>query len=80
MPPVEYAPIGSSAGESAAYAVVIGWRAAARIARVGRRWRLEYAGFALTLASLPDAAALVGRYADKIVAGRVLELHEPAVR
>ena len=77
MQAVEYAHARPVAGEGAAYAVSIGGRAAARLARVDRRWRLEYAGHALTLASPAAAQALVARYADKISAGRPLEANEP---
>ena len=74
---VEYARTHPEAGEAAAYTVVIDGRAAARIARVGRRWRLDYAGFTLTLASLGAARALVERYADRIRDGTALDAHQP---
>ena len=77
MPTVEFSPAPPRPGEGAAYEVVIGGRAAARIVRVGRRWRLEYGEFVLTLASLAAAKALVERYADKIQEGRALDANEP---
>ena len=46
---------------------------------MGRRWRLEYGSFDLTLVSLGAARELVVRYADRILDGRPLDLHE-AVR
>ena len=74
---VEYSRTQPDSGERAAYAVAIGGRGVARIVRSDRHWRLEYAGFTITLASLAAAKALVERYADKIYAGRALDLHEP---
>src|SRR5688500_15234450 len=78
MPAVEFTRTPPRAGEGAAYDVSIGGHAAARIAQVGRRWRLEYGGFTLTLATLGAARGLDVRYADRILEGRALDLHEPA--
>ena len=76
MPSVEFTPAPPRPGEGGAYSVTIGGRTAARLVRVGRRWRLEYGDHALTVASLAAAGALVRRFADKILDGRALELHE----
>ena len=77
MWPVAYARTEPGAGEHAAYDVAIGGQAAARLARIDRHWRLEYAGYALTLVSPAAAAALVQRYADRIRDGRSIEVYEP---
>ena len=79
MHSVEFMRAPPHAGERAAYEVAIGGRPVARIAGVGRRWRLEYGSFDLTLVSLGAARELVVRYADRILDGRPLDLHE-AVR
>ena len=77
---VEYASAEPVAGERAAYDVAIGGRVAARLACVDRRWRLEYAGHAFTLASPAAATSLVERYADRIREGRPLDVYEPSDR
>lgn len=76
MPPVPFTPAPPRPGERDAYDVAIGGRTAARLARAGRRWRLEYGGIALTVVSFAAAGALVRRFADKILEGRALDLHE----
>jgi hypothetical protein len=58
------------------YDVIIRGRPAGRLvgADPRRRWRLEYGAHEVTLASLGAALAFIKRYADRVDAGKLVDI------